>query len=775
MRKSIKIRYGSLAGLVLLLLAFLSPSFAAGQGDTGVKVAPDANARVDFKDILTYELQHRPEDAARPPRVVPRFGPTKPAPAPPESSPPGPPALDPHSLAKPMAPALAASFVALPDNGTSIPPDTMGAVGPNHLMTTLNTQVRIQTKDGAVVSTVSLLNWFKTGIPDTTDVFDPKIIFDPNSSRWIFLACSDRANNNTGILLAVSATSDPTGTWTMWRFKGDTSGVNWIDYPNIGVNQNWITFTANLFTRNGNSWSGVAIWAVDKNSALAGASSPTATLFTKNDSETGFTIVPALTFDATQATQHLVCTFNAGVLRLYSITGAGTSPTWNVGQTLAVTPWASNFLEAPQLGASQTVDAGDERMINAVYRNGSLWCTHTVSLPNHSPTHTAARWYQIAPATNAVSQQGTVDDFATSGMFYYYPSITVNATNQVLLGFSGSSTSTYIGAYYTYRDANTAANTMESVTQMKAGEASYYKTFSGSINRWGDYSATCVDPTDDLTMWTIQEYAASASANVWSTWWGKLAASQSPNTAIFWRNGRNGRNIAELLNNLVHVSYTDFPAVPDTNWSLAAVANYNPNNVARLFWRNCSTGRNSMESMKGLSHQSYAWLQDVANTNWSIVGAGNFNGDGTTALLWRNLNGNNAVENLDANFQHVSYNLIKSASPDWRAVGVGDFNADGKPDIVWRNTANGLNAVWFMNNLTYVSFAMMPVVTDQNWSIMGVADFNEDSKPDLVWRNTASGQNLVEIMDGVNHVSYNFINPVNNLDWRIGGAANLRP
>ena len=26
-------------------------------------------------------------------------------------------------------------------------------------------------------------------------------------------------------------------------------------------------------------------------------------------------------------------------------------------------------------------------------------------------------------------------------------------------------------------------------------------------NRWGDYSATQVDPSDDLTLWTIQEYA----------------------------------------------------------------------------------------------------------------------------------------------------------------------------------------------------------------------------------------------------------------------------
>jgi hypothetical protein len=56
---------------------------------------------------------------------------------------------------------------------------------------------------------------------------------------------------------------------------------------------------------------------------------------------------------------------------------------------------------------------------------------------------------------------------------------------------------------------------------MKAGEAPYYRTFGGPRNRWGDYSATCVDPVDDTTLWTIQEYAKTPEST-WGTWWGKL-------------------------------------------------------------------------------------------------------------------------------------------------------------------------------------------------------------------------------------------------------------
>src|SRR5437588_9075688 len=39
---------------------------------------------------------------------------------------------------QPHSPALSASFLALLDDGTVIPPDTQGSVGPNHLMVILN-------------------------------------------------------------------------------------------------------------------------------------------------------------------------------------------------------------------------------------------------------------------------------------------------------------------------------------------------------------------------------------------------------------------------------------------------------------------------------------------------------------------------------------------------------------------------------------------------------------------------------------------------------------
>src|SRR5712691_10061900 len=68
---------------------------------------------------------------------------------------------------------LEPNFPGIGDNNTTIPPDMGGAVGPNHVMTALNSQVRIQNKTGGTISTVTL-NGFFSPLVGAAAVFDPK-------------------------------------------------------------------------------------------------------------------------------------------------------------------------------------------------------------------------------------------------------------------------------------------------------------------------------------------------------------------------------------------------------------------------------------------------------------------------------------------------------------------------------------------------------------------------------------------------------------------------
>jgi hypothetical protein len=144
-------------------------------------------------------------------------------------------------------------------------PDTMGAVGPNHFMVLFNgvgganapwTAAAIFDKStGAKLAGANIFNFFLLTVPSgpyagtypsggSFYAFDPRIIFDHGSQRWI--ACA--IDNSSGhVLLAVSNGPDPVGdggqTWVAdnWK-KYLVPFTNCIaaDYDTLGVDGNGI-------------------------------------------------------------------------------------------------------------------------------------------------------------------------------------------------------------------------------------------------------------------------------------------------------------------------------------------------------------------------------------------------------------------------------------------------------------------------------------------------------------------------------------------------------
>jgi hypothetical protein len=89
------------------------------------------------------------------------------------------------------SPAPSASFLAAEDSGW-IPPDTNGAVGPNHLVVALNGRVRFQTRTGQTLNDFTLAGFFSPVSGAFGDVFDPLVRFDSLGSRFVMTAMADR-------------------------------------------------------------------------------------------------------------------------------------------------------------------------------------------------------------------------------------------------------------------------------------------------------------------------------------------------------------------------------------------------------------------------------------------------------------------------------------------------------------------------------------------------------------------------------------------------------
>jgi hypothetical protein len=154
---------------------------------------------------------------------------------------------------------------------------------------------------------------------------------------------------------------------------------------------------------------------------------------------------------------------------------------------------------------------------------------HGIGLPAAAPARTAIQWWQLAP-DGTILQRGRLDD-PSGARFYGFPSLAVNRSEDVLIGFSSFSEQQFASAGYAYRAAGDPPGALREERVFKAGEDSYFR--GRGRNRWGDYSATTVDPVNDTDFWTIQEYAMTRDPNNptregvsvasrWGTWWARV-------------------------------------------------------------------------------------------------------------------------------------------------------------------------------------------------------------------------------------------------------------
>jgi len=428
------------------------------------------------------------------------------------------------------SPSPVASFLAVQQGSiTSIPPDTNGAVGPNYLMVTLNGVVQIQDRSGAVISFTTEANFWSAFAPFQKAPFDPRILYDPYSQRFIFIADINAQSSTSAILVGVTQTNDPTGNWFQYEIPADTNGLLWADFPELGFNKNWIVFTADMSPVSGGTET-TNIYVLPKTAVYSGNSFQ----YSLFAGIAKIRLAPAATYDpiGTIPTLYLIDDYGgnmsgSGYLELSTITGPVGAETFTEGIAYpsSSTPWAdvvnvSNWL--PQANLFNGIDQTNIPLnFNLQYRNGSLWCSHGIFLPASGPTRSAIQWWQLG-TNGTVQQRGVIDD-PTGTLFRARSSIAVNKFNDVLIGYSLFSSSIFASAAYSFRSSALPPNTMESEVILKGGLASYYEVGSGTRNRWGDYSYTQVDPANDSDLWTIQEFADSPSSQ-WGTWWGKIPA-----------------------------------------------------------------------------------------------------------------------------------------------------------------------------------------------------------------------------------------------------------
>ena len=448
-------------------------------------------------------------------------------------APPSVPAKPPKEYAEAEAPAVSFDSGVI-GNPQTIPPDTHGAVSRSHAFAPHNNRIWIHDRAGNHILDMTLDQfWNVFGTP--IDTFDPKVLYDPLTNRFIFVTCANAVRADSAVLVAVSLGDDPSGDWVFGKIDVDsaTMGEVWLDYPSVGYTDDKITIGLNLFTLADNAFAGAVVFVVDKPSLLHPPHDFQFDQFVLTDQ--GATHAPAVTLDPGVADQYLVSAWTgdflgSGYLALYRLTGSVSQETTDlqrVGFLQSSAPWdafppTGNF--APQQGSQHKINTGDNRMQSVVYRHGQLYAVHTVFLPRGGPDRSAVQWHEIElGADPGIVDGGFIED-PGGNWFYAFPSVAVNAQQDVLIGMASFSDTVFASGAHALRPSGQAFGVP---VLFAPGTESYHLTFGGPRNRWGDYSAAQVDPENDRDFWTIQEYAGTP-ANTWRTRWVQVTVPVVP-------------------------------------------------------------------------------------------------------------------------------------------------------------------------------------------------------------------------------------------------------
>jgi hypothetical protein len=262
-----------------------------------------------------------------------------------------------------------------------------------------------------------------------------------------------------------------------------------------------------------------------------------------------------------------------GRLDLLRITDPGGTPSISsaIHQTVPSTTFPRTVPHLGNTGGTNgRLDALDDRLFAATMTSdGQIWTAHNIQVTasgvaSSTGGRDGARWYDISPGsgtTPALVQSGTVFDPAASNPnSYWIPTVAVSGQRIMAIAGSTAGAASHADAWYAARTQFDTPGTVSAPTTFTGSSFAYNppgddgSTFGA--RRWGDYSLTRVDPQDNQTIWTIQEYTQADD-----TWGVKVARLRAPGPATPASTSR----VVPLGKASVHVTLTG-EAVDDSEW-----------------------------------------------------------------------------------------------------------------------------------------------------------------------------------------------------------------
>ncbi|WP_076262599.1 hypothetical protein [Intrasporangium flavum] len=440
------------------------------------------------------------------------------------------------------------------------PPDQGLCAGNGRVVEAVNDALRVYDTSGAAVTGVTDLNTF-LGYPAAVNrttgargpfVTDPSCLYDGATQRWFLTVLTLDVNPASGAFLgtnhidvAVSAGSDPAGSWRIYRVPVQDNGTQGTpdhhctggfclgDYPHIGADANGFYVTTNEYEFFGDAFIGAQLYAFSKQALASGAASVGVTQVdtsTADNGNPGFTIWPAVSspnqFSTDAGGTEYLLSSNAAEeangngqssqLLVWALTNtsslSGTPALGLSHVTLPVNPYAvppkatqkagptpqreclnidacatQVLLGAPDPFAPEPIsrlDSNDTRMQQVTWANGKLWGALDTALQVDGSNRAGIEYFVVKPttATGALSAKLSLSGYlGLTGSDLTYPAIGVTPSGRGVMAFTLTGDDRFPSAGYASLDGLTGAGAVH-VAAAGLGPQDGFTGYSGQTD-----------------------------------------------------------------------------------------------------------------------------------------------------------------------------------------------------------------------------------------------------------------------------------------------------
>ncbi len=403
----------------------------------------------------------------------------------------------------------------------SIPMDNTMAVSRNgFIVSSINTNIVFANVDGTITFEKSLADFFVL-VNLGTRMFDPRVIYDQESNRFILMCLNGSDPSTTHLAVAFSQTEDPNGEWNYYKFDGNPNeDQNWCDFPNIAVSSKDLYIAGQMFNENGN-WQYSVIYQISKTDGYEGKTINWK-YFDKIQDVNGSRIFNPVPVQSTWKTLT-----DPGMYFISNSSGGGTSynllyttGSLSPGNTIVsqrITGFrGSTPPDARQKGTATLLKTGGGRIRTAVYQNGIIH----FGMQSNTETGDAGVYYGRMDIANA---KVTANVLSTIDKDYSYPTITsfgsTEKDSSFLINYLVSGPNEFPSQ--AQRICRGTENNFEWSDEviLKKG-LSVVGTSADTTYRWGDYTAASRRFFDDrVESWVVGCFGETRS---WATWIGQM-------------------------------------------------------------------------------------------------------------------------------------------------------------------------------------------------------------------------------------------------------------